>query len=319
MLTEYVKKGKAFLKKNDEIAYRLKLINMDYNRLKSKHDDDRTFIQKQYKRRTGMSLDLDNPVTFNEKLQWLKLYYRNPLLHKCVDKYAVRNYVKEKLGNTDILIPCYGVYDSIEDISFDLLPNTFIMKLTNGSSFNYVCKYKSPKEIKKMKTRFKKWCRQDYYTYGREWAYKGVPNRIIVEKLLKPTIGNPPEDYRFFCFDGKVRAISVDIDSVVNGIKQAEYYRNIYDSDWKRIPGQIEFPNKEGYDVPRPKQLPRLLKIAETLSEDFPAVRVDLYYFDEEIYFGELTFYHSSGYQNFTPKEFAVQMGNWLDLKRIKC
>lgn len=320
MQIEIIKGIKSALKKNDELAWRLKLINMQYNRYRAKHDNDRDFIIRQYKLRTGLELDLDHPQTYNEKIQWMKLYYRDPLLHQCVDKYEVRNYVKQKLHGDeydDILIPCYGLYESIEDVDFDALPEEFIVKLTNGSSFNYVCYKKTEKEIRKIKTRFKKWCRQDYYTYGREWAYKGVPNRIVIEELLKPSNGNPPEDYRFFCFDGKVKAISVDIDSVVNGVKQANYYRNIYDSSWNRIPGRIEYPNKNDIEAVCPRQLDKLVKIAEILSEDFPAVRVDLYYFDEKIYFGELTFYHSSGYQKFSPREFAVQMGSWINLSKI--
>ena len=320
MNVELVKKIKTVLKKSDELSWRLKLVNMHYNLMKSKHDNDKEFIRKQYYSRTGKKLNLKNPVTFNEKLQWLKLYYHNPLLHTCVDKYAVRDYVKKKLDGKygNILIPCYGVYDDIDEVDFSKLPREFIMKLTNGSSFNYICYHKNRKEIKKMKTRFRHWCKQDYYTYGREWAYKGVPNRIVVEKLLKPSNGNPPEDFRFFCFDGKVKAISVDIDSVINGVKQANYYRNIYDSNWNRIKGRIEYPNKEDADVPKPKQLETLVAIAEKLSEDFPAVRVDLYYFDEKIYFGELTFYHSSGYQNFEPEEFAVWMGSFIEIEKLK-
>ena len=313
-----IRKIRNILKSNDELAWRLKLINMWFNRIKSYKDDDREFVIKQYKARTGLDLNLDTPRTYNEKINWMKLYYRNPLLHRCVDKYEVRSYVKDKLGDDKILIPIYGVYENIDEIDFNQLPDSFVLKLTNGSSFNFVCYEKNKRDIHKMKVRFKKWIKQDYYTYGREWAYKGVPNRIISEELLKPQNGNPPEDYRFFCFSGKVKVISVDIDSVVNGVKQSSYFRNLYDAQWNRIEARIEWPNKE-CEIPAPEKLDEMIAIAEKLSEDFPAVRVDLYYFDNNIYFGELTFYHSSGYQSLYPEDFALQMGEWINLKNINC
>ena len=199
-------KIKDLIKKWDWLGYNLKLLNIKINCLTSKFMTDEAFVRKQYKRRTGNKLNLEDPQTFNEKLQWLKLNYHNEILHTCVDKYEVRKFVRDKISD-DILVKNYGLYDKVEDIDFEKLPNKFIIKLTNGSSFNYICKNKNKKEIRKIKRRFKKWIKIDYYLYGREWAYKGVRNRIICEELLEPKSGNPPEDYRFFCFDGKVEAI----------------------------------------------------------------------------------------------------------------
>lgn len=307
-----------FIKKNDEVAYRLKAVAIRASMINKYFINDRKFIEKQYKRRTGEKLDIDNPITYNEKLQWMKLFYKNPLLNKCVDKYLVREYVHKKLGEDNILIPLIGVYNNVNEINFDQLPDNFIMKLTNGSSFNHICYKKTDKEIKKIKSKFRNWIKLDYYSYGREWAYKNVKNRILCEELLTPSSGNPPEDFRFFCFNGKVKVISVDIDSVVNGVKNSNYFRNLYTCEWERIDARIEYPNKVGYDVPKPKRLEDMVRIAEKLSEDFPAVRVDLYYFDEKIYFGELTFYHSSGYQKFEPRSFAEEMGSFIDIESIK-
>lgn len=304
------------IKKNDYLACNLKIINIKLAMRSVNKISDKEFIQKQYKQKTGEELNLETPKTYNEKIQWMKLNYKNPTLKKCVDKYEVRDYIREKLGNygNEILIPLIGVYENIDDVDFEKLPNEFIMKLTNGSSFNHICKNKNKSEINRIKKKFKKWIKLDYYAYGREWAYKDVKNRIICEKLLKPLSGNIPEDYRFFCFNGKVEFITIDIDSVVDGIKNSYYYRNLYSRDWNKINATIQYPNKPDYDVEKPKKLDQMINIAEKLSEDFPAVRVDLYYFDEKIYFGELTFYHSSGYQNIEPKSFSEMIGEYINI-----
>lgn len=307
-------KIKDIIKKWDWLGYNLKILNIKLACISSKFMTDEEFIKKQYKIRTGTELNLEKPQTFNEKIQWLKLNYHNEILHTCVDKYEVRKFVNDNISDK-ILVENYGVYDRFEDIDFEKLPNKFIMKLTNGSSFNYICKNKNEKEIRKMKRRFKKWMKIDYYLYGREWAYKGVKNRIICEELLEPLSGNPPEDYRFFCFDGKVEAISIDYDSVINGVKNSNYKRNIYNRECNKIEAEIEYPNKKDVKLEKTNEIQKMIKYAEILSKGFPHVRVDFYYFDKKIYFGELTFYHSSGYQKFKPESFAIEMGNKIKLK----
>lgn len=305
---------KDIIKKWDWLGYNLKIVNIKLACFSSKFMSDEVFIKQQYKRRTGKNLNLQNPQTFNEKIQWLKLNYHNEILHTCVDKFEVRDYIRTRIKDNDILIKNYGIFNKFEDINFDKLPEKFIMKLTNGSSFNYICKNKNKKEIRKMKRRFKKWLKIDYYLYGREWAYKGVKNRIICEELLEPSSGNPPEDYRFFCFNGRVEAISIDYDSVINGVKNSNYKRNIYNRECERIDAQIEYPNKEGVRLEKTEDIKKMIEYAEILSKDFPHVRVDFYYFDNKIYFGELTYYHSSGYQNFKPKSFELLLGEKIEL-----
>ena len=295
---------------NSELFFIMKEIALKIDQIKLKLIDDETFLKWQYYRKTGQKLNLENPVTYNEKIQWLKLNYRNPLLNRCVDKYAVRNYVLEKTNRPEILIPIYGVYNNIDEVNFNELPDKFDLKLTNGSGFNYVCKNKTKKEIKKIKRRFRSWIKINYYARGREWAYKNVKNRIICEELLEPKNGEFLKDYKFFCFNGKVKIIFVNIDNVGNGLK-TNSYRNLYTPDWKLISGKIGFPNYP-YDIPKPQKLDEMIEIAELLSKDFPTVRVDLYYFDEKIYFGELTFYHSSGYQKIEPDELSKRMGDWI-------
>lgn len=305
-------KIKNFIQSYDELGYRLKL----YYVLSHKYlgfISDKSFIKGQYFLKTKNKLDLDNPKTYNEKLQWMKLYYRDPLLPTLVDKYAVRDFVRNKIGD-QYLIPLIGVYDDVDEINFKKLPNEFIVKLNNGSSFNYICTNKTDKEIAKIKQRFRKWINVDYYMYGREWAYKNVENKIIVEELLKPLSGEPPKDFRFFCFDGEVKFISVDSDSVVNNVKTSDYHRNLYDKQWELIDARIKYPNNPKLDE-KPTRLDEMLHLSERLSEGFPAVRVDFYYFDNMIYFGELTFYHGSGYQKIDPIEFSYKLGDWIKLK----
>jgi hypothetical protein len=139
----------------------------------------------------------------------------------------------------------------------------------------------------------------------------------MVEKLLRSKEGKLPSDYRFYCFHGEVKIIAVDIDTVTDNFKNTNYYRHLYSPEWELIPATINYPNKKGYNVPQPQNLQRMLEIAGILSEDFPAVRVDLYNVDGKIYFGELTFYHASGYQVISPETFELKMGSWLDLNEV--
>lgn len=319
MYNQLQKKTKNFLKKNDEIAYRLKVATLKFSGWASNYIDDEKYIKQQYKRKTGKSLNLDEIITYNEKIQWMKLNYKNPLLNQCVDKFEVRNYVSKKIENAEtMLIPMIGVYDSIEDVDFEKLPKQFIMKLTNGSSFNYICLDKNRAEIDKIKRRFKSWIKLNYYTIGREWAYKDVKNRIICEELLLSESGNPPEDYRFFCFGGQLKFVAVDMESVKNGKKNSDYYRNLYGRNWDFINAEIEYPNDIQNIHTKPACFEEMIDVAEKLAEDFPAVRVDFYYLNNKYYFSELTFYHASGYQNIKPLDFDKKMGEWINLNNVQ-
>lgn len=309
-------KIKNFIKKWDWLGCVLKVINIKLAVILNSLYSDEKFIIRQYKRRTGKVLDINNPKTFNEKIQWLKINYKNEIMHACVDKYEVRNIVKEKIGE-DILIKNYGVWDKFEDINFDELPNEFILKLTNGSSFNYICTNKTKREIRKMRRRFKMWQKVDYYKYAKEWAYKGVKNRIICEELLKPSSGEPPNDYRFFCFNGKVHCFSVDYDSVVNGIKTSDYKRNIYTVDGNKMDAVIKYPNKKEIKEEKNALIKKMIEYAEILSKGFPQARIDFYCFDGKIYFGEITFYHASGYQKMYPASFEVELGALIQLNDL--
>jgi len=312
-----LKKVKRIIRRYPQLTYHAKNLNFSFYKILTYIIKDEAYIKIQYKNRLGKTLNLENPTLYNEKIQWLKLNYKDPLLNQCVDKWEVKDYVRSK-GLSNILIPAIGLYDTIEEVDFEKLPNEFILKLTNGSSFNEICFDKSKINVAKVKRKFKKWAKINSYVAGREWAYKDVENRVMAEELLRSKKGELPSDYRFYCFEGNVKFVAVDLDSVTDTFKNTNYYRHLYTIDWELIPATIEYPNKESVDVERPENFKEMLEIAKVLSKDFPAVRVDLYNIDGKIYFGELTFYHASGYQKVSPVKFEKEMGSWIDLSTIK-
>lgn len=273
---------------------------------------DKTMIKLQYRIKLGRKLNLKNPERFTEKLQWYKFYYRNPIMHKCVDKYEVRDYIKSK-GLEEILNELYGIYDKPEDIDFDKLPQKFVIKTTAGSGGQnvFICEDKAKIDKNKLIKKLNYWLRLNpKKSFGREWAYEGTNNRIIVEKYLQ---GNDEglsgiNDFKFFCYDGKVEYIVFDGDRYVN------HKRNFYDKNWNYIDVESDC-EKFGDSIKKPKQLDEMKKIAEKLSKDFPYVRVDLYCIDKKIYFGEMTFYPWTGYVQYTPDYFDYELGEKFIIK----
>lgn len=275
---------------------------------------DKSMLKLQYRIKLGRTLDIDNPQRFTEKLQWYKINYRNPILHQCVDKYQVRKYVSSKHLD-EILVPCYGVYDSLDEVQWDTLPKSFILKTTTGGGgLNVlICKNKtkqSPENIKKKfegtDAVFKK------NSGGREWAYYGLKRRYIFERLMinkeNPKAGI--NDYKIFCYDGKPQYIIVDVDRYIG------HKRNFYDINWNNLNVTSDCPAADR-EIERPTELDKMLQIATKLSEGFPFVRVDLYNVDGHIYFGELTFYPWSGYVQFMPDEFDYELGSKFRLPLI--
>lgn len=265
---------------------------------------DKMMLKLQYKIKTGRALNLKDPQRFTEKLQWYKLFYKDPIMHQCVDKYAVRDYVKQK-GLEDTLVNLYAKYNSIEDVEWDKLPDSFVVKTTNGGGgLNVVvCPDKSALDIASVKKKLA--CKKvKSRTGGREWAYYGLEPGIIVEELLinheNPEAG--VKDYKIFCYAGKAKYIIVDVDRYIG------HKRNFYDAEWNNLHITSDCPAADE-DVAKPENLDAMLKVAETLSADFPYVRVDLYNVDGKIYFGELTFYPWSGYVQYTPDETDYLFG----------
>ena len=274
---------------------------------------DKTMVKLQYRIKTGRKLNLKNPQRYTEKLQWYKLNYRNPLMTKCADKYTVREYIESK-GLGHILNELYGVYDNVNEIDFDKLPNKFVLKTTNDSDTNIFCKDKANSDLEEIKKKMNKKIKErTQIPLAREWAYNNSKRRIICEKLLedKGTKDNSINDYKFLCFKGKPEFIVYDIDRYIG------HKRNFYDTSWKYLNISSDCPNF-GDIVEKPEKLKEMLEIAKILSEDFPAVRVDLYCIQNKIYFGELTFYPWSGYVKFEPDEFDFILGKKFKLEKYQ-
>lgn len=270
---------------------------------------DKTFLKLGYRIKVGKKLNLQDPVSFNEKLQWLKLYDRNPEYTMMVDKYAVKKWVADKIGD-EYIIPTMGIWKHFDEIDFDRLPNQFVLKCTHDSGGLVIVKDKSKLDEVEAKKKLEKCLRRNYYWAGREWPYKNVQPMIIAEKYMTDESGTELKDYKIFNFSGEPKLIEVDYDRFV------EHKRNLYTTDWQYIEAAIQYPTDPMHPIERPKQLEKMLDLARTLSAGISHVRTDFYCIDDCIYFGELTFYHGSGFENFTPEGFNEEMGKWIKLSR---
>ena len=269
---------------------------------------DVIMLKLQYRIKLQRKLDITNPQRYTEKIQWYKLYYRNPLMMQCVDKYNVREYIKGK-GLENILNELYFVTDDPEKIDFDSLPMKFALKTTNGSETNIFCKDKSKLDREATKTKLKKFLSMANVSAGREWAYDGSSKLIIAEKLMEDD-SNPDgsiSDYKFLCFNGEPEFVVYDCDRFIG------HKRNIYDLKWNNLKIDSDCPQIDR-EIPKPKNFSEMIEISRILSKDFPAVRVDLYNIKGQIIFGELTFYPWSGYVQFTPDKFDFELGNKFSL-----
>ena len=271
---------------------------------------DSSMLKLQYRIKTKRKLNLKNPQRFTEKIQWYKINYRTPIMRNCVDKFEVRKYVESK-GLENILIKNYGVYDTIDDINFDELPNKFVLKSTDGSGgINVaICNDKSTFDVAKNSDAFNVGYKLTKKHPGREWAYVGLNHKIIVEELLvnekNPEAG--VDDYKIFCFNGEPKCIVVDTDRYIL------HKRNFYDATWNDLKVTSDAPACDR-EIPKPENFDEMMQVAKILSKDFPFVRVDLYNVSGKIYFGELTFYPWSGYVPFTPDEFDFTLGEMFVL-----
>lgn len=269
---------------------------------------DKPMIKLQYFIKTKRKLNLKNPQRYTEKIQWYKLHYRHEKMPICVDKYRVREFIEEK-GLQDILVKLYAVYESPEEICLADLPEKFILKTTNGSGTNLICRDKSELDEVELKKQVSAYFRQSSASAGREWAYQHVVPRIIVEELLEDETSTDKAicDYKFLCFGGKPEYVVYDMDRFTG------HKRNIYDTEWNDLHIASDCPCSDKC-CPKPDTLDHMLSIAETLSKDFPAVRVDLYSINGKVYFGELTFFPWSGYVLYNPDQFDFEMGEKFKL-----
>ncbi|MCR2045596.1 glycosyl transferase [Anaerosalibacter massiliensis] len=270
---------------------------------------DETVLKMQFKTKMGEKLNLENPKTFNEKLQWLKLYDRNPVYTELVDKYEVRKYISETIGD-EYLIPLIGIWNKFEKIDFSKLPNQFVLKCTHDSGGLIICTDKSKLDIEAARKKINRCLKRNHYHAGREWPYKNVKPRIICEKYMVDESGGEIEDYKFMCFNGKVKCIFV----CLNRNSSERLNIDIYDTNWNLMP--FERPNSSNSRtmIPKPKNFDKMIEFAEKLSEDKPFVRVDFYEINGQLYFGEITFYPSAGFEKFKPESYDYLLGNWLGL-----
>ncbi|WP_419893012.1 ATP-grasp fold amidoligase family protein [Oceanobacillus kimchii] len=270
---------------------------------------DKPIIKLQYRIKTGRKLNLNNPKRFTEKLQWYKLNYRHPLMTQCADKFGVREYIISK-GYEEILIPIYGVYNKADDINFNELPNKFVLKTSNGSRTNIICEDKSKLNIENTKKLIKDWLINRTTKAGREWPYYNIKPVIICEELLKKDKNNDLVDYKFICFNGKVEYVFINAERYSDNVLRF----GIYNKDFEQLPYTRKGLRNTDNIINKPRKYERMITIAERLSENFPHVRVDLYNVDGNIYFGELTFFHGSGYVEFEPDEFDFILGKSFNL-----
>ncbi|MCZ9957393.1 ATP-grasp fold amidoligase family protein [Brachyspira hyodysenteriae] len=247
-------------------------------------------IKEQFKNALGYEPNLENPKTFNEKLQWLKLYYHDPLMTKCADKYAVREYIKETIGE-EYLIPLIGVWDRVEDIDFDSLPNQFVLKVNWGSGQNIIVKDKSTLNIEETKNKLEYWMKptSNHYYYSYEWCYKNIKPKIICEKYINENKINEAFVYRMFFFNGVLNYINLDI-PFHNTIKNNVKFKSLHFNDkWEKLNIKTRDEIYQS-DIDKPYNLENIINIAKTISKPFIFVRVDLFNIRENILFGELTF-----------------------------
>lgn len=275
---------------------------------------DEKYLKKLYRIRMGKKLDLDNPQTYNEKLQWLKIHDRKPEYTQMVDKAEAKKIVAGKIGE-EYIIPTLGVYEKWDDIDFDKLPNSFVIKCTHDSGGLVIVKDKNSFDKKAAKKKINKSLKRNYYYGLREWPYKDVKPRIIIEEFISNEgNGDALTDYKFFCFKGKADCVMVCID---REIKDTKFY--FFNKKWEFKRLNIRGINvSKDFTLPKPKRIDKMFEIAECLSKDYPFVRVDLYQSCGKIYFGEMTFFPESGFDGNLLRETDNYFGRLIDITDIK-
>lgn len=262
--------------------------------------------------RLGYAPNFDNPQTYNEKIQWLKLYYRDPLIIQCSDKYAVRGYVGETIGE-EYLINLLGVYKRAEDIDFKKLPSQFVLKANNGWNKNIICTDKAELDIDIARKMMNKWIepRSNHYYRSYEWGYKDIDPKIICDEYIETSSDQELVDYKFHCFNGQPRFIGACSQRLED--LRVDYY----DTEWERLPfaGNSTISDT---GIDKPKHLELMLKLAKKLAKPFPFVRVDFYEVDGKVLFGELSFTPSEGFNRLKPLEWDYRLGDMLILPKTR-
>ena len=273
--------------------------------------DDKMYLKLFYRGAMGKKLNLKNPKTFNEKIQWLKLYDRNPEYSKMVDKYEAKIYVAEKIGE-EYIIPTFGVWDNFDDIDFDALPNQFVLKCTHDCGGLVICKDKSKLDINEAREKINNCLKKEYFWGSREWPYLAVKPRIIAEAYMEDEKTGELRDYKFFSFDGEAKVMFVASERQEEG---TETKFDFFDMDYNHLPFTNGHPNAD-IKPEKPATFEKMAELAGKLSEGIPQVRVDFYEVNGKIYFGELTFSHWGGIVPFDPEEWDSIMGGYINLPK---
>lgn len=270
---------------------------------------DKLYIQMKYFIRMKRFPNLKNPKTYNEKLQWLKLYDRNPDYARMVDKYEVKPYVAGLIGE-EYIIPTLGVWDRFEDIDFDSLPEQFVLKCTHDSGGLVICRNKSALDMVAAQKKINKCLETNYYYHAREWPYKDLKPRIIAEAYMEDAVTAELRDYKFFCFDGQVKALFI---ATERASETEETKTDFFDEKFNHLPFTSGHPNAD-VSPKKPVNFEKMKELATVLSKGIPHVRVDFYEVNGKAYFGELTFFHWGGMMPFEPEEWDYKLGQWLTL-----
>lgn len=271
----------------------------------SKVFSDEHALKKIFKLHFGYELDLDNPHTFNEKLNWLKLHNHKSEYTIMADKYAVKKYIANIIGD-EYIVPCYGAWERYEDIDFDRLPNQFALKTNHDSSGATICKDKKAIDHKRLKTHFNKLLRRNYFYHLREWPYKNIKPLILAEELLVDNTSDRLRDYKFWCFNGIPTYMYCTI-------KGGDVFENFYDMDFNPVNISHGF-KRHSPEFCRPVHFNKMRELATKLSKDIPFVRIDFYEVGDRLYFGEFTFYDWGGMKPFKDKEQDIELGKLINL-----
>ncbi len=271
---------------------------------------DEPYLKLKYYLCMGKKLNLNEPKTYNEKLQWLKIHDRKKIYTTMVDKYEVKKYVKDIIGE-EFIIPTLGIYNSFDEINFDELPDKFVIKCTHDSGGLEIVKDKSKMDKEKVRKKINVFMKRNFFKVHREWPYKNVKPRIIIEQYMEDNRTQELRDYKFYVFNEKVGMMMVATDRVGGNTKM-----NFYDTEFNLLPFERGRPNTEK-KLNKPENLQKMINFAEKLSKGTPHVRVDFYEVDGKLFFGELTFFPASGFSSFNPEEWDRKFGDMLDLSVV--
>lgn len=274
---------------------------------------DKQYLKLQYFLTFNKRLNLNNPKTFNEKMQWLKLYDRKDIYTTMVDKYEIKKFVANIVGEKYI-IPTLGIYDKFDDIDFNKLPNQFVIKCTHDSGGLVICKDKNKIELKKAKNKIKKSLSKNYYLMHREWPYKNVKPRIIIEKYMEDSSTTQLNDYKIMCFNGEPKCSFVCTN---RDNKELGLAVTFFDLNWNKMPFERHYRSSNDY-IKKPVNYKKMLELSKELAKDIPFVRVDWYEINGKLYFGELTFYPGAGLEEFTPEKWDYKLGEMIKLPKKK-